>query len=386
MKLTKIVYVELEGTPYEWRLEESTFDEINLIVGKNAIGKSRTISIINGLAAILSRVKKISWLSGNYQVEFDNMGKLIRYELEYKDRVVTHEKLVVNGDTKLIRGKDGTGYIRAEELDIDGMKFQIPTDEVAAYSRRDMIQHPFLEALNKWGSSNYLFYFGTDLGKSRLGLPFGESMVGLKSSLYLPKNNPDVIVYVLLHGLDKYGTRYAKTIIKDMRQIGYDIDMVGVETPSNLIIEDGPIPIGIFVKERDLPSNTNQTQMYQGMFRALSVFIQINFAILDSKPSCFMIDDIGEGLDFARSSSLIKCLIQKSKKHKIQLIMTTNDRFVMNAVPLEYWIILHRSGCRVRSFNDRNSHDMFEQFRYTGLNNFDLFTSNFFLKDNNNND
>ena len=115
------------------------------------------------------------------------------------------------------------------------------------------------------------------------------------------------------------------------------------------------------------------------MFRALSLIIQLNFAEHESLPSCVLIDDIGEGLDFERSSKLIKLIIEKSKKSKIQLILATNDRFVMNNVPLEYWSIIQRIGDECKIYNYKNSKKLFDDFDLTGLNNFDFFSSNFFL-------
>jgi hypothetical protein len=60
--------------------------------------------------------------------------------------------------------------------------------------------------------------------------------------------------------------------------------------------------------------------------------------------------------------------------------MTTNDRFIMNAVPLEYWLILSRDGGQVTSLNYRNSKEMFDDFESTGLSNFDLFSSGYYKK------
>ena len=45
--------------------------------------------------------------------------------------------------------------------------------------------------------------------------------------------------------------------------------------------------------------------------------------------------------------------------------MSTNDRFVMNAVDLKYWQIIERNGCNVKYFNIRNSPQIFEDFRFT---------------------
>ena len=90
-------------------------------------------------------------------------------------------------------------------------------------------------------------------------------------------------------------------------------------------------------------------------------------------------DDFGEGLDFERSRTLIDLL--RSKAHNseasIQLIMTTNDRFVMNNIPLEEWTVLQRVGHQVRVRNYGNSKQIFDEFKYTGLNNFDFFATDF---------
>jgi len=57
--------------------------------------------------------------------------------------------------------------------------------------------------------------------------------------------------------------------------------------------------------------------------------------------------------------------------------MSTNDRFVMNNVPLEYWHIIQRSGGHCKIYNYENSKGTFDNFAYTGLSNFDFFTTDF---------
>ena len=58
--------------------------------------------------------------------------------------------------------------------------------------------------------------------------------------------------------------------------------------------------------------------------------------------------------------------------------MSTNDRFVMNYVDLKYWQIIDRVGNTVKYYNIKNSLKTFEDFKFTGLNNFDFFASGFF--------
>jgi AAA15 family ATPase/GTPase len=120
-------------------------------------------------------------------------------------------------------------------------------------------------------------------------------------------------------------------------------------------------------------------EMSQGMFRALSLLIQLNYSLLKKMPSCILIDDIGEGLDYERSKALIDLIIEKVKGSSVQVIMTTNDQFVMDKVPLEYWSVIQRLENKSIFYNDRNAKQTFDDFVFTGLNNFDFYASEFFI-------
>ena len=196
------------------------------------------------------------------------------------------------------------------------------------------------------------------------------------------------VVGIYLQGEKEFGVEFKNAVLADMKYIGYEIEDVGVDHFDGLsivgpkILSSLPIsaPLGLYVKESDLQTRTIQLSMSQGMFRALSVFVQFNYGFFSNETTCLLIDDIGEGLDYNRSSTLVKRLIEKAEVSSFQLLMATNDRFIMNAVPLEYWIILSRTGGKVVNLNYRNSKEMFDGFQSTGLNNFDLFSSGYYIK------
>jgi hypothetical protein len=73
--------------------------------------------------------------------------------------------------------------------------------------------------------------------------------------------------------------------------------------------------------------------------------------------------------------------MRKAQQTSVQLIMSTNDRFVMNKVPLQYWAVIQRKGSTCRFFNYENSREKFEAFKFTGMNNFDFFATDFVEKD-----
>ena len=93
-----------------------------------------------------------------------------------------------------------------------------------------------------------------------------------------------------------------------------------------------------------------------------------------------MIDDIGEGLDYERSKSLIDLIIEKVKNSSVQVIMTTNDRFIMNKIPLKYWSVIQRVPKKALFYNYRNSKATFDEFEYTGLSNFDFLATEFYIE------
>src|SRR5262249_32600299 len=156
-----------------------------------------------------------------------------------------------------------------------------------------------------------------------------------------------------------YGSSFKEAVKADMASLGYDIEDVLLRRPANIILQT-PIPldvVGLAVKERDLRGFTDQTGISQGMFRAVSILVQLNYSVMSLSAACFIVDDIGEGLDYERSCKLIEVLRTKAHQSSVQLIMSTNDRFVMNSVPLEEWCYLRRTGNRVRVLNYSNARD-----------------------------
>ena len=367
MRLKSLEYSEHEGTFEAWTMRGLTLADVNLLVGKNASGKSRILNVIFNLARAISGSRSL--VNGHFRLAFDDRGSAVDYELELQDEKIVREVFNVAGETRLSRGPGGRGEIFAV---IEGrtITFQTPENQLAVCARRDTLQHPYFEPLHQWAGSLYHYAFGTPLGKESLAV-FSKSN-GQKSSLD-PKDSSQVVA-IFSKGKQDFGPSFTEAVAADFRAVGYSIEEVGIETPHNVRIV-GPVPgqlAGMYVKECDLPGKTDQFTMSQGMFRALSVVVQVNYAVLADTPSCILIDDIGEGLDFDRSCNLIDVLMAKARSSSVQLLMATNDRFVMNRVPLESWSVIDRKGNDVEIRNAGNSKEIFDRFKFTGLNNFDF--------------
>lgn len=392
MKLDIFDFVYNKGLPGEWRVEECRLSQTNLIVGKNASGKSRILRAIHTLSELLSESGSLAPQPKSYEwrllFDIDTPEQKTEYILKIEKGLVIKEKLIIGSKSDeplLDRDESGEGTIFANDKEINKhIRFQTDQKELAVVKRRDSIQHPFLEDLYQWSSSLRFYEFGTQLGKN--------TMARIPSTMELLKNKTDFkdsnsVVGIFVIGKQERGDEFTKAILSDMREIGYKLSKIDTKVPSlinpDISAVDSPdnLPRFLYIQEEDLTSVTEQSEMSQGMFRALSLFIQINYSLLADKPSCIIIDDIGEGLDYQRSSSIIKILIEKAKTKTglVQLIMTTNDEFIMNGVPIEYWSVIERTPGSAKLHNISNSRDKIEEFKFIGLNNFDLFTSEFLL-------
>ena len=373
MQIKSIKFIEFEGMPQQWTIEGLSLGDRNLIVGKNASGKSRALNIISALAALLAGLRRPVF-SGNYDVTFSHDRKPHRYHLKYENDQVVEEKFSVCDRVLLNRGDGGEGVIWAEEIEGGKeIRFQTPPSELAAVARRDNIQHKFLEPLYVWGSSLRHYHFGTALGQHDL------AVFSPKGGMKLDDRNENAVVALYREAEKEFKDKFKQAVMKDMGDIDYNIEEIGIAPPISIRVVS-VLPgesVGLYVKEKDLSGITDQHSMSQGMFRTLSIVIQVNYSQIAKKSTCILIDDIGEGLDFDRSCRLIDLLRKKAKDSNIQLILSTNDRFVMNRVPLEEWSVVQRRGSHVRVRNYENSRELFEEFKFTGLSNFSLLETDF---------
>lgn len=375
MQIKSLSYSQHEGKAEEWYVEKFSLGKINLIVGKNATGKTRTLNVIGGVAKLLSGERKELFSSGNWDLVFEDNGNEIHYSLKIDDFKVVFEKLTFGEDVVLERGAGGIGTIKAVELD-QTIKFQSPENELAAFARRDTIQHPFFEHIFKWANSLHHYLFGTQMGKDRLVVFVSDK------DKEIDTRNETAVVALFRKAENNFGADFKRNIIAGMNRVNYCLTDIGVAPVPGIKVQGvglGQTPEGLFVIEDGVGGKTFQHEISQGMFRVLSLLIHLEYCELSKLPSLILIDDIGEGLDFERSTSLITLLVERAERTVTQLIMSTNDRFVMNGVPLKYWCIIKRDGAICKVYNYENSKSVFEEFKFTGLSNFDFLSTEFFV-------
>lgn len=338
-----------------WDLEKLNLGEKNLIVGRNATGKTRIINVIYNLARFIQGTNLID--NGKWFATFTN-GQQVDFEIHLQDGKIINEKIIVDGTTKLDRQKS-SAWIYSES----GKRRQEispPDDRLVLHVRRDKDEFPFLEWIYSWAKGVRGFGFA-NTSPNQIEIPGNPSQLTSLNSVPTALDG--------LSGLQQ------KKILKQLEGVGYNIE----QAFTSLVEGFSPNVKMLQIKEQGIANPLKQFEISHGMFRAFSLLTIVEYLKNYEEVGSILVDDFGEGLDFERSKKLAEIIFEDSATPKIQIIATTNDSFLMNAVSLNNLTICLRSNQKVRCLNYTNSKEKFDKWKELGLNNFDLFSSNFLL-------
>jgi len=373
MYLRKFTFRENAGKKIEWLIDKVTLGEINLVVGKNSSGKTRTLNAITDLVNMIRGRDALIKGMVSYEVTFAGNDAEMKYILEFDEETISLEKLYLKDELVLDRGKGGRGKIKYQSTPgAMFLEFEIPHDQLACYAKRDRLQHPFIEYIHNWAINLRRFDFSGELGKNSYEL----KTVFEEREIDFSKTNSSLVPFLYLASEKHEG--FNDLVLEEMKEIGYELLDMGIIHYSERYSPTKQDRYAVYTTEAGLEKKVTQRDMSQGMFRAFSLLVQINYYIFSGLKGCVIIDDIGEGLDFNRAKTLVNLLVGKAEKAGIQMIMSTNDSFIMNAVDIKKWAILNREGNKISLYNYENSKEIFEDFKFTGLNNFDFLASEFF--------
>ncbi|MDI9365396.1 MAG: ATP-binding protein [Flavobacterium sp.] len=357
MKLKSLFFYD---TGTGWRLNNIEFEDVCLIVGKNSNGKSNTLSIIDSLGKILTQRENPTFFSEFHICFTDKDGINLNYTFkcnmdEFGYFEIIYEKIEHGNNIILLReSKDKASIYNF--LDDKEETIYPPASKLVIHTNRDLKKYPFIEAISIWAEDSYGFKFG-NISSDK---PFNEQHYNLLTTV---EEIPE-----LFSQLDEIAT---KAISNELRSIGFEIENIPMLNPINSRVKY------LYVQESGVIGNIPFNKLSQGLFRCLALLIFLEYLIAKKKPATVIIDDLCEGLDYERATKLGKLVFEKCLANNIQLIATSNDAFLMETVDLKYWNVLQRNGSVVTSLNAKNHPDLFRDFKFTGLSNFDFFASDY---------
>jgi hypothetical protein len=224
--LKSLTYLERKGQPKEWTLEGLNLGPINLLVGRNATGKTRVMNVILNLARIFFSEPKIRLENSGYELLFEGKEQL-RCIFEILDGKVEKEELYFREELKLTRGHGGEGEIVFASENGKKIRFKPPENELAAVARRDSLQHPFLEALHEWAIAVRHYTFGTSLGKE-------SAAVFIKGGPDPDDRDSNQVIGIYRKAEKEFNSLFKEAVISDMAELHYNIEEIGAY-PSTVI-------------------------------------------------------------------------------------------------------------------------------------------------------
>jgi AAA15 family ATPase/GTPase len=343
--------VSFEYNDFTWALNKVSFGNLNLIAGRNAVGKSKTLNAIISFVRFLNGEVNTTTPSHCCKVEFitdDNI--VLKYSYEYKDSVITDETLFRGDDEIISRNK--------EHALIGNTEVNPPANKLCVQSQRDTKNYPEFESIMQWA----------ELLK---GYSFSE-LSSTKSYLIPSMFNEKIDISDIFEALEKDAEK-KNFVIEKMEELGYVIEKIELLK----ISEKYSI---VLIKEQGVNIPLYSALLSNGMLRVLYIFAYMAYLSTEQGARTLLVDDLGEGLDFSRSSKLSKIIFDYCEAHDIQLIVTSNDNFLMNAINLDHWVILQRDGEHTTGISNKTHPDMFLKFKKMGLNNFDMLSTDFIYR------
>ncbi len=333
-----------------WSLDKLTLGQTNLIVGKNSTGKTRSLDSLLTVKRILDQTLEINDLKPlDSELILSHNGDEIKFAFATSGKQIVREVLNING--KDIISRDGA------HAEINGETVNPPADKLMIHVRRDTTKYPIIEDIIGWAEKMIV-----------------RSFIDTDS----PSNEE------LFNIVAQFSDDMKQHIVSMANEVGFPLTMI--DTFENAFGIDAekinPANLEIFkyimFQEQGIPHLLLFDELSNGMQRTILLFIFIELLINSSIPALVAIDDLGEGLDFIRATKVGKKLFETCQKADVQLIATSNEEFMMNIVDINHWNVLVRDGQTVRSITSSSAPEIFEDFSYSGLSNFDFFTSDIF--------
>ena len=342
MVLAEFTYVE----GLNWQISGLSLNNQNLIVGMNAVGKSRTLAAIGNVVRFIKGDIEFERSSFYCSMKLVN-GHHLHYAIDVHEGMVNSELLEKDGD--ILINRDSGGSI------MYGDSVNPPANKLIIQARRDTKKYIEIEEIIQWAEQTSIFIFSNITTSPNSLSPYAISNEPLLPAMYR-----------------KMSEIQQRELLKYMGELGYAIDRIEEYEKAN-----GAEMLRIF--ESGVKTPLSPFDLSNGMFRVFCVLLYMIYCSTLSDARCLMIDDMGEGLDYMRSTQLGKIVFSYCKSNNIQLIATSNDSFLMDDVDLRYWNILKREGGKVYSLNWTSNPELFEEFARTGLSNFDILSSNFIV-------
>ncbi len=360
---------EFEDKSRQWKLAQTAFGRLTLLVGASGVGKTQILRAIYALKEIAQgeSLNGVMW-----EVNFTaNSGAIFVWKGAFEEREtaifdnddseiiektpkIIFEEIYKNGSLQVSRDKDRIVFQGNETIKLTREK------SLLSHLEEDFIQD-MKDELNKIQLSDH-----SDSQKEPYKISFFN-----KNKLFKKYNNIDSIresdldiklKLYLVYSLDKRIFTHIKERFIDIFPQVEDVKIEPIE------FEEDDVPVFmkeypfVQIKERGVPKWVRQNRISSGMFRTL---FHISELYLSAEGTLFLIDEFENSLGINCIDELTADILQSGRS--LQFILTSHHPYIINAIDFNNWQLVTRDAGVVKAhdvsrFNfGRSKHDAFMQ-------------------------
>lgn len=333
---------------FDWNFEPIKLDNINLLVGSTASGKSRLLFTIFNLGRF---VVKGEVFFGHWDLTFEQDD--VRYHWEFKTErrtespeagIVTKDNLwrYENGQEVILIERDSESFIfdgeRLPKLSLHESAISLLRDE----DEIKPVFQGFTLIMRRIFSSDAL---------SR-AIEFNPIPDRLTKALEQKKDsslimNAELGLSANLYLLSKYFKKYYEIVIGQYKQIFPFVQEAKFRDLSELTTNPThriEIRVPVFViREQNSKQWVSISELSSGMQKVLLILADL--FILPNN-SIYIIDEYENSLGINAINFFPDFLLDFNKS--IQFLITSHHPYIINQIPVKNWYVLHRDGTKVK--------------------------------------
>ena len=352
----KITRFKFDDHGADWHLEETAFDQLNLLVGVSGVGKTKILEALRRVCGMGSGKSpgKIEWL-----IEFEHDERF--YQWEGMTGTKPSAKILES-----ISGEEEIVFVR-EKLTPLGEVPVITRDE-HGIQFRDQVMPPLAEM----GSALHILQAEKELQGIRFGFAqvIFSTATNLATVFFDPElNGPEELKTIPLDHLRLAFLINATPLLlgvyvmqelhfsqfEEMRDEFTDIFDSVQDMRIQLVPLSGikdKFALQFAIQERGSSRWVRQSEMSSGMLRTLAHIFEMAMA---PPGSVIVIDEFENSLGVNCMSDLAGLI---SRRTDCQVILTSHHPYIINRIPVDAWKLVTRKGGHVQVTNARDIPEM----------------------------
>lgn len=362
----KITRFKFDDHGADWHLEETAFDQLNLLVGVSGVGKTKILEALRRLCRMATGGKtspgQIEWF-----LEFEHDGR--SYQWEGLTGAKTTSELLED-----VSSDENDVVILRERL--------VPAGEAPLFERdqrRIRFRDQTMPPLSELGSALHILKSEKELSAIREGFLFvlfsaaAYPQTGILNGVPNDVNDTDALkavwpnvsfdVFSVSLKVHRFNPMLEAHILQALypekfSEIKDDfLDIFGSLT--DMRVERTAVPgdeqktsLRFAIQERGSSRWIQQAEMSSGMRRTLAHIFEMALA---PPNSVIVIDEFENGLGVNCMSDLARIV---STRADCQVILTSHHPYIINSIPLDAWKLVTRKGGHVRVTSARDIPEM----------------------------